>query len=133
MAPPSETRDCSFRPASSADTGCPSMSAAADPAVAIDELVAIAPTIAKEIAVHLAVESRQDLPQRTVALANGDIAAGEQWTHIDGDMVQVPFARVVTAQRLISEDARRAYFHQISREFVFQHPIFAAAKVNVRS
>ena len=36
----------------------------------------------------------------------------------------------MTPQRGIGENTRRAYFHQIAREFVFEDPVFVAAEVN---
>src|SRR6185312_8784497 len=102
----------------------------ANPAVAVHELVSVAPAIAKEIAVDLAVIAVDNPAQHSIPFADTDVASQTAMSADRRRKLLVPLAGVVLLERGICEDAGRTDFHEIAGKLVFENPLPLAAEVD---
>src|ERR1039458_6178371 len=103
----------------------------ANPAIAVDELVAIAPTVAKEVSIDFSVVSSHDLAQHTVPFSRGCVAAQATVNADRRRHLHIPLSRVMSLQGFVGENSRRADLHQIAAELVLQYAVGLATEINL--
>src|SRR6185295_3914783 len=109
----------------------PSEQRLAYPLFTINELITIAPSVAKKVAIDVVIETITNAPQRTVAFARNRVAPQSTMHTYRRCGLQIPFARVMLLQRLVCEYPRWANFHQVAAEFILQSAILMPAEIDV--
>ena len=102
-----------------------------DPAGVVDELISEAAPVAEKVTVDFFMISVLNAAQRTVALARQSITACPAMDADGRSSLQVPFAGIVTLERLVGEYACRTDLCQIAAEDILQNTIFMTTEIDV--